>query len=160
MQTEQMKSRRGRILVGGVIALLLGVGVVWWALAPDELTPEEELAKKFVEAAYIHKDPEGVRPLVDPDWVRPESYTGKGNPTGKLLIGSVQKGIHRKVVIILPEHYGTRAYVEVDVSPKGKGGWIVTGTTYNSGKPTVEEVQQQPKYQRWGLEKWKTADAQ
>lgn len=159
MQTEQAKSRRGWALIGVAVLLLGGVGVLWWALAPDELTPAEEHAKKFVEEAYIHTNPDRVRPLVDPDLVEPGAYTGKGFPTGEVRIGSFTEGVNQTVVVVLPKHYGGHAYVEINLSPK-KGGWIITHEKKYPGKPSFESIQQQPEYQRWGIEKWKNADIQ
>ena len=157
METERMKSHRGWILATVVVLLLGAVGGLWWALAPDELTPAEEHARKFVEVAYIHPNPDRVRPLVDPELVEPGAYSGEGFPPGEVRIGSYMQGVDPKVVVVLPKKYGEFSYVEIGLKRKANG-WTIYHEKMYPGKPSFEAIQQQPEYQRWGIETWKNAD--
>ncbi|PTM52716.1 hypothetical protein [Desmospora activa] len=137
----------------GTITLLVGGGV---ACGGDSFTPAEEHALKFVEAAYIHPDPEKVRPLVNEKLINPEVYNTDGYPPGEVLLGSYSSGVNEKVIVVLPEKYERRVYVELSLGEEN-GKWFVYNTKKYPGKQSFEEIQEQPEYERWRIDEWKSA---
>jgi len=106
MNLQQLKGKIRPLPLFLIVVLLIGaiITIIW--LSSEKLRPEEEVALRFVEAAYVHHDLEKLRPLVSEDSnINISVYkndTFSALP-GKVWVGYRETFDFKYVIVFIPE---------------------------------------------------------
>lgn len=125
------------------------------------LTEMEQVALDFFIAAHIHADHEKIRPLVDEDYIHPESFDRKNDP-GTVYVGTEKTASddENSVYIFYPRSGHT---YRIKLADEGDG-WKVWKREKESvgrgGDYTFEEFEQTELYQHIRVYEWKEAKAE
>lgn len=151
-------------LIGMLVIVCLAI-VLWFSFSKTNsnsaLDASEEAAIRFVENAYVHPNPEAVKPLVGEN-MNPSIYTNTYIRPGKIKIGSHEGSFGYKYVdIFLPRNLcdiGSR--IEIELKMMGNK-WVVTDDSAIKGETvsSFEEFQQTEYWDRKG-KRWKWKDAE
>ena len=97
---------KGRIRPLPLIILVILVGVIitaLWFFSSENLDPAEEIALRFVESAYVHPNPEKLRPLVSEENIDVSIYTDTSYILpGEVKVGSREDLRFKYVIVFIP----------------------------------------------------------
>jgi hypothetical protein len=103
MNLQQLKGNIRPLPLFLIVVLLIGgIITVIWLSSAEKLRPEEEVALQFVEAAYVHPDPEKIKPLVSLDHINPSTYRDTYILPGKVKVGYREEQRFQYVIIFIP----------------------------------------------------------
>lgn len=161
MQILQKLSAEKRRFLLLVISSLLIVFLVGWMIWGEKLSPPEQTALKYVQAAYVKYDPEQLQKCLDLERYQPSQFENtRWVKPGKVRVGSIEKAFTTKVVIFFDDPNMSKVHrrIEVDLANEG-GRWLVIGDAFRGLRhEDFDQFQQTDAYKELGIEKWKSAE--
>lgn len=158
----QISARKRRFLLlalttGGMLILFL----VGWMIWGEKLSPPEQTALQYVQAAYVKYDPEQLRKCLDLDRYQPSQFENtRWVKPGKVRVGSKEMAFTTKVVIFFDDPNMSRIHRRIEVELANEGGrWLVIGDAFRGLRhEDFDQFQQTDAYKELGIEKWKSAE--